>query len=143
MIKEILTRLVAEMLAVIQSFSMNFAQPSYTQEDVNLLAEVMYHENWSTDPEHLAAYYTGAVIMNRVHSDDWPDTIKGVVYQRGQYAVTKKLFTVKLPEECYEMAESILKNGTDDVPETVVFQATFQQGSGTWKKVKTDYFCYE
>ena len=141
--KELLARIAAEVLAVIQAFSMSFSKPAYSREDVELLAEVIYHENWHTDPEHLAAYYTGAVVMNRVHSDDWPDTIKGVVYQKGQYAVTKKLFTVELPAEVYEMAEKILKNGTPDVPENIIFQATFRQGSGTWKKVNTDYFCYE
>jgi len=143
MIKEILTRLVAEMLAVIQSFSMNFAQPSYTQEDVNLLAEVMYHENWSTDPEHLAAYYTGAVVLNRVKSKDWPDTIRDVLYQKGQYSTTKKFFTAVIPEECYEMAEDILKNGTSDVPENVVFQSMNPKlGKKIWKSLNGEYFAY-
>lgn len=131
------------MITAAMTFGNTAPAPSYTQEDVNLLAEVIYHENWHTDKEHLAAYYTGAVVMNRVKSMDWPNTIHGVVYQRGQYAVTNKLYTEKLPDECYEMAERILKYGTEDVPESVVFQATFRQGSGTWKKVNTDYFCYE
>ena len=118
--------------------------PSYTQEDINLLAEVIYHENWHTDKDHLAAYYTGAVVMNRVKSKDWPNTIESVLYQKNprQYSTTGKFFTVELPEECYEMAERILRDGTDDVPESVVFQAMRKQGKGTWNKVGTDYFCY-
>ena len=112
------------------------------QEDIKLLAEVIYHENWNTDSEHLAAYYTGAVVMNRVKSSAWPDTIKEVLYQRGQYSTTKKFFTKALPDEVYDMARNIIRNGTDDVPENVIFQATFKQGRGVWKRVKTDYFCY-
>ena len=123
------------------SFS-SAATPNYTQEDVNLLAEVMYHENWNTDSEHLAAYYTGAVVMNRVKSKDWPNTIKEVLYQRGQYSTTKKFFTKEIPAECYELAEMILRDGTPDVPENVIFQSMRKLGKGTWKKVNTDYFCY-
>ncbi|MCR5727225.1 MAG: cell wall hydrolase [Lachnospiraceae bacterium] len=118
------------------------ATPNYTQEDINLLAEVMYHENWNTDSEHLAAYYTGAVVMNRVKSKEWPNTIKEVLYQKGQYSTTKKFFTKEIPAECYELAEMILRDGTPDVPENVIFQSMRKLGKGTWKKVNTDYFCY-
>lgn len=114
----------------------------YTYKDVDLLAEVMYHENWNTDKDHLAAYYTGAVVMNRVKSDIWPNTISDVLYQKGQYSTTKKFFTKDIPDECRQMAIIILAYGTPDVPDTVVFQAMRRQGSGTWKKVGTDYFCY-
>ena len=113
------------------------------KEDIELLAEVMYHENWHTDPEHLAAYYTGAVVMNRVKSSRWPNTVKGVLYQKGQYATTGKFYTKALPEECYEMAKHILIYGTPDVPENVTFQAMRKQGKGVWKVVNTDYFCFE
>ena len=65
------------------------------QEDIKLLAEVMYHENWHTDKERKAAYYTGAVVMNRVKSKNWPNTVKEVVYQKRQYAVVPKLYTEK------------------------------------------------
>lgn len=114
----------------------------HRKEEVDLLAEVIYWENWHTDKEHLAAYYTGAVVMNRVNSKAWPDTVKGVLYQKGQYSTTKYFYTKEIPPEVYNMAWDIYRNGTPDVPENVVFQATFRQGSGTWKKVNTDYFCY-
>ena len=113
------------------------------KSSIELLAEVMFHENWYTDEEHLAAYYTGAVVMNRVKSESWPDTVKDVLYQVNQYSTTHKFFTKKIPQECYKMALSIIENGTPDVPSNVIFQAQFKQGSGVWKKVKTDYFCYE
>ena len=113
----------------------------HRQEEINLLAEVIYHENWHTDKEHLAAYYTGAVVMNRVNSKVWPDTVKKVLYQKGQYSTTKLFFTKEIPAECYEMAKDIYRNGTPDVPANVIFQAMRPLGK-TWKKVNTDYFCY-
>ena len=135
-------RFIAGLIALVLASTSAEARPAYTQEDVNLLAEVIYHENWYTDGDHLAAYYTGAVVMNRVRSSYWPNSIHDVLYQKGQYSTTKYFFTEELPEEVYIMAEEILKNGTDDVPENVTFQAMRKQGRGTWKKVGTDYFCY-
>jgi len=111
------------------------------QKDIDLLAEVIYHENWHTDKEKLTAYWTGAVVMNRVNSNEWPNTVHDVVYQRGQYSTTKKFYTVELPEECYQMAEDIILNGTPDVPERVFYQATFKQGK-VWKVLNGEYFCY-
>lgn len=114
------------------------------QDDINLLAEVIYHENWHTDKERKAAYYTGAVVMNRVKSKNWPNTVKEVVYQKRQYAVVPKLYTEKIPDECYQMAKDIYRNGTPDVPADVVYQATFVQGSGDWiDPINGEHFCYE
>lgn len=141
----IINKVIVGIMTAYTAFCLSFssaATPNYTQEDVNLLAEVMYHENWNTDSEHLAAYYTGAVVMNRVKSKDWPNTIKEVLYQKGQYSTTKKFFTKEIPAECYELAEMILRDGTPDVPENVIFQSMRKLGKGTWKKVNTDYFCY-
>ena len=140
-----INKVIVGIMTAYTAFCLSFssaATPNYTQEDINLLAEVMYHENWNTDSEHLAAYYTGAVVMNRVKSKDWPNTIKEVLYQRGQYSTTKKFFTKEIPAECYELAEMILRDGTPDVPENVIFQSMRKLGKGTWKKVNTDYFCY-
>ena len=122
---------------------MQMALFPYFQKDVNLLAEVMYWENWHTDSEHLTAYYTGAVVMNRVKSKNWPNTVEKTLYQKGQYSTTKKFFTQKIPEECYQMAMDILLHGTPDVPENVIFQSTFRQGSGKWKVINGEWFCYE
>ena len=140
-----INKVIVGIMTAYTAFCLSFssaATPNYTQEDINLLAEVMYHENWNTDSEHLAAYYTGAVVMNRVKSKDWPNTIKEVLYQKGQYSTTKKFFTKEIPAECYELAEMILREGTPDVPENVIFQSMRKLGKGTWKKVNTDYFCY-
>ena len=140
-----INKVIVGIMTAYTAFCLSFssaATPNYTQEDINLLAEVMYHENWNTDSEHLAAYYTGAVVMNRVKSKEWPNTIKEVLYQRGQYSTTKKFFTKEIPAECYELAEMILREGTPDVPENVIFQSMRKLGKGTWKKVNTDYFCY-
>lgn len=113
-------------------------------EDIELLAEVMFHENWSTDKDHLAAYYTGAVVLNRVKHKWFPNTIKAVLYQKGQYATTHKFFTKTLPLECYQLAVKLLKEGTPEMPVSVIFQSTHKEfGSGVWKCINGEYFNYE
>ena len=112
-------------------------------EDIKLLAECMYHENWHTDKDHKAAYYTGAVVLNRVARKDFPNTVKGVLYQSGQYITTSKFFTEEIPFECYKMAKELMIKGAD-IPIAVIFQSTHSGfGSGVWKEINGEYFNYE
>lgn len=142
------TEMIAEIIAEEKKAATPTPEPTGKPdtEDVELLAEVMYWENWYTDKEKLTARWTGAVVMNRVRSKKFPNTVKDVLYQTKpciQYGTTGKFFTEKLPEECYEMARDILENGTPDVPENVVYQSQFLQGSGLWQEKNGEYFCYE
>lgn len=114
------------------------------QEEINLLAEVIYWENWYTDKEKKTARWTGAVVMNRVKSKKFPNTVKEVLYQTKpciQYSTTRDFFTKELPREVYDMAEDIYKNGTPEVPENVLYQATFEQGE-IWDELNGEIFCY-
>lgn len=113
-------------------------------EDMRLLANVIYFENWHTDAEKLAAYYTGAVVLNRVANRNFPNTIRGVVYQDGQYITTKRFFSEELPEECYTLAMYLLKYGAPDVPRNVIYQSTHPEfGSGVWREINGEYFNFE
>lgn len=111
----------------------------------NLLANVIYHENWYTDKEKKTARWTGAVVLNRVASPNFPNTIEEVLYQKHpiQYSTTSKFFTEDIPQECYDMATELLIWGAPEVPKNVVYQATFKQGSGEWKRLNGESFCYE
>lgn len=125
-------------------FSLMQKQTNYTvyPEGIELLAQVMYHENYVNGEEVM--YYTGAVVMNRVRSKNFPDTVKKVIYQNNprQYSTTEEFFTEDIPESVYHLACRVAK-GTPDVPFNVVYQAMFKQGSGVWKHESTEYFCYE
>lgn len=128
---------------IIQIFKIIEKYAREYKKNRDLLANVIYHENWYTDKERLTAYWTGAVVMNRVKSDKFPNTIEGVLYQKHpiQYGTTGKFFTEEISEECYKMADDILKYGTPDVPENVLYQATFKQGK-IWKELNGEIFCY-
>lgn len=115
-------------------------------EDARLLAEVMYHENWNTDKERKAAYYTGAVVLNRVKHKGFPNTVKGVLYQVKpvQYVTTGKFFSEELPAECYALAIRLIKYGAPEVPAAVIYQSTHEEfGSGVWREINGEYFNYE
>ena len=121
-------------------------EPVYPYE-IQLLAEVMYHENYVNGEEVM--YYTGAVVMNRVRSKEFPNTVKKVLYQNNprQYSTTDKFFTKDIPESVYHLACKVAK-GTSDVPSGVLYQAMFRQGE-IWKAIPSsysskdvEYFCY-
>ena len=117
-------------------------------EDIELLANVMYHENHSNGEKVM--YYTGAVVLNRVAKGYADGTLKGVLYQKNQYSTISKFFTEALPESVYKLSIKMLKYGCPDVPVNVVYQAMFPQGSGTRKAIPSsysdadiEYFCFE
>lgn len=142
-VEEILNDQVKVFKWMLERMQRDRAQQEFEEREITLLAEGIYHENWHTDKEKKTARWTGGVVMNRVNSSEYPDTVEGVLYERGQYSTTKKFFTVKLPDECYEMARDIYYNGCPEMPKSVVFQAQFRQGKGTWQKLNGEYFCYE
>lgn len=130
-----------KIIALMLSMLMAAQTPEINQEDRELLAEVMYWENYWNGEE--AMLLTGSVVLNRRDHCEWcPDTIEGVLYQKGQYSTTSKFFTKEIPAEVYDLAEKLLREGSI-APDNVIFQAMFPQGSGTYKKIGTDYFCYE
>lgn len=115
----------------------------YDPEDLELLAQVLEHENYSNGER--AMYLTGAVVINRRNSPRWPNTIREVIYQTNprQYSTTNKFWSRPVHQECYRIASWLLIFGCPDVPPNVVYQAMFKQGSGVYEFINTDYFCYE
>ena len=114
---------------------------AYTDEELSLLAHLLNGEagaDWCSDE---MVYLVGCVALNRVNSPEFPDTLEGVIHQKGQYACVKDGNFQKQPtERCYEIARELLTHG-HDIPADVVFQAQFKQGSGVYKKVQNMYFC--
>ena len=56
------------------------------EADREIMAHLLCGECQSGSRELQEA--VGSVVLNRVESDDFPDTIDGVVFQKGQYACT-------------------------------------------------------
>ena len=119
-----------------------------TFDNLYLLSKIVETEagsNWLTE-EH--RQMVASVVINRVNSPEFPNTLYEVVYQKGQYAAvgTNRFKNVIPSEKVVRSSMIILKNGSI-APPNVVFQAEFVQGKGIYKKITdkvlgTTYFCY-
>ena len=107
----------------------------FSEEDRRLLADCIYWEARGQSFE--CQCYVGQVILNRVYDRRYPNTIRGVIGQPGQYANGIR----SSPEPCYEAADAVL-SGQVNMPRNVIYQAQFKQGSGVWKYLEGEYFCY-
>ena len=113
-------------------------ETKYTEYDFELLARVIEAEaGGESDYNKLCV---GTVVMNRVDSEKYPNSIEGVIYQPGQYqCVTNSHINNEPSESSYEAAESIL-DGRRMFRSSVVYQAEFIQGKVV-EKVGNTYFC--
>ena len=117
-------------------------ETKYTNEDYVLLAKLIYRETGNQGWDCMVA--CGSVVMNRVKSSRYPNTIKEVIFQKGQYSVTKnrKRFYNTVPsEDAYLVAELILNEGSQ-IPENVLYQSQKVMGSGKWKVINGEVYSY-
>ena len=116
---------------------------TYTNEELELLAHLIFAEagsDWCSDKMQ---QYTGSVVLNRITSPYFPNNMYDVIYQKGQYSVTRTGAINKTPNErTYNVARFLLENGSI-LPSNVVFQSQHIQGDGIYEKVQNMYFCYK
>ena len=114
------------------------------ERDIDLMAHLIYAENGDDSySEYMKAMeYTGSVVINRMKSERYPDTLEGVIYQRGQYACTWDGNIEKEPSaDAYEVASKLIRSGSK-LPEYVLYAAEFKQGL-VYDKVAGTYYCYK
>lgn len=125
--------------------------PTYTAEELELLALVIYQEAGGDACSDDTRLKVGTVVMNRVADHRYPDTLRDVVLQRAQYgrlywtgAVwperASKAGEAHAVARAYECAEKVLE-GYRALPADTVFQAEFVQGDGVVAQQDGFYFC--
>lgn len=117
----------------------------YSKEDIILLANIMYIEVEQYINDEEAEYVfklVGSVILNRVESSQFANTLEGVIFDNTQYAQTTldKVGTKQIPDKVYKWAEELLKDGTIG-PKTLVYQSESKQGSEIYYEYGNQYFC--
>lgn len=114
---------------------------TWTEDDEKYLIMVLTGECQNRDYDIQLIY--GSVVLNRVGSKRFPNTIKEVCLQKGQYSCFGSDGNAyRTPTETTkEAALYLLENGSQ-IPPNVVFQARFKQGDGVWKEIQGEYFCY-
>ena len=112
------------------------------EKDLYNLSHLIYAEAGDERYPDKMRYYTGSVVLNRVASNRYPDTIEAVIFQSGQYQCTwVGTFYNKPSKRCIEIAKDLLKSGSV-LPKKVVYQAGFTQGEGIYDQVGPEYYCY-
>ena len=109
------------------------------QESLDIVARVVQGEAGACPWMHQVA--VAAVVVNRVASPYFPDTVREVVASPGQYTTLYLSGFEQTTRQCYEAAKKAL-DGESGVPEDVIWQAEFVQGTEIWwiSKVDTGWF---
>lgn len=116
------------------------AGKQYTEQNVVLLAKLIQAENGHAKHDE-TLWLTGAVVLKRVKAKSYPNTISGVIYQKGQYSTAGHLHNIRPSTRSLEIANELLIYGVDDLPDNLVFQSMFPQGKRIYKKIDGEYFC--
>ena len=111
-------------------------------KDVMNLARIIQAENGGHEDDE-ALLLTGVVVLKRVKSKYYPDTIMGVISQNGQYSTyADGKFWNEPSKRSMKIAKKLLSTDiVDGYPDNLVFQAEFRQGKSVYKKLGYEYFC--
>ena len=128
----------------IDALSMSYAKINF--DELLLLSRVMYSEagsDWLSDEWKMAV---GEVVLNRVASPEFPDSIYEVVAQPRQYG--DLAYSSLCPTaRCAALAVRLLEGDRVLGEPSVVFQSNFVQGSGVYRVfydriLGATYLCY-
>lgn len=116
------------------------SKASYTDEELYMMSHLIYAEAGNQSDK--AQRYAGSVVLNRIKHPNYPNTMKGVIFQRGQYSCTWDGNYQKTPsQKAINNAIYVLEHGSI-LPKNVVYQAQFKQGSGVYEQIGNTYYCY-
>lgn len=132
-----LQKKLAEELAMSQSAAnstwRDISEVSFAEGDRYLLANLIYCEAGGEPYEGQLA--VGSVVMNRVLSSVFPDTVVGVIYQRKQFSPVASgrlelaLSANKATESCYRAADAAM-SGATNVNNCVFFRTPIEGLNG-------------
>lgn len=120
-------------------------EPKYEWDDIDYyyLAHIINAEAGADYCSDELMAYVGSVVINRMESPLFPDTIKEVIEQPGQYQPTwSGTMALEPSDRAWEIACELLEHGSV-LPSDVLYQAEFPQGSGIYLKEQNMYFCYQ
>lgn len=111
----------------------------YSGEDILLAARVAYFESGRSEDGYRAVL---CVILNRVESSKWPNSVNDVVYQKSQFSVVGRsdFLTKTIPDSVINYANDVFNSGNRLLPTNVM---SFRSGASdkTWG-TRTYYATY-
>ena len=116
-------------------------EPRYeeiTAEERELLARVVYAESNTETLEGQIA--VAQVVLNRVRSESFPDTVSEVIYQERQFSTAPILGSVVPNEANYEAVDAAFE--TEVVPYDVLYFSRGAENDRVWGRIGAHVFCY-
>lgn len=116
-------------------------EPRYaeiTAEERELLARVVYAESNTESLEGQIA--VAQVVLNRVRSESFPDTVSEVIYQERQFSTAPILGSVVPNETNYEAVDAAFE--TEVVPYEVLYFSRGAENDRVWGRIGAHVFCY-
>lgn len=111
----------------------DISEVSFAESDRYLLANLIYCEAGGEPYEGKLA--VGSVVVNRILSSVYPDTMVGVIYQKSQFSPVASgrlelaLSSNKATEDCYKAADAAM-SGTTNVGNCVYFRTPIEGLTG-------------
>ena len=129
--------------------ALDLEYPAIDFEELWLLSKIIYAEAgcaWLSMDWKMAV---GEVVLNRIASPEFPDTMREVLEQPGQYYGKNNSYFngLKPSAECVEAAKRLLEGARILGEPGVVFQSNFRQGSGVFLELRdaalgSTYLCW-
>lgn len=116
-----------------QSYKRDISEITFAESDRYLLANLIYCEA-GAEP-YAGQLAVGAVVINRVRSSVYPDTVTGVIYQNAQFSpVGSGRLAIALSENratpaCYQAADEAM-SGATNVGDCVYFRTPIEGLTG-------------
>lgn len=110
-----------------------------TYEEQNLIARVVWAEARGESFEGQQA--VAEVVLNRLVSGDFSDSLMGVIYGENQFRSVPYLEDAEPSQAQYEAVEAALY-GPNILPMEVVHFATYKVTENVWGQIDHHYFCY-
>lgn len=110
-----------------------------TPEEIDLLARIVWLE---ARGECAAGQQAVAeVVLNRIASSQFPDTLDAVIYQKGQFSTASRADQAIPTTVQYEAIYAAMY-GENILPMDVVFFATSPENDNLWGWIENHAFCY-
>ncbi|MPM08413.1 hypothetical protein SDC9_54725 [bioreactor metagenome] len=114
-----------------------------TDEEIELLSRLVYEE--ARNQSLLGQRAVVSVVLNRVMSDQFPNTVKEVIYDDDpcvQFQPAHKLKDTVPTEEQYQAVRMVLEASEPLLNSKVLYFSTGTNGHTKYEKIGNHYFCY-
>lgn len=103
--------------------------PYITEDEIELLARLVFAEAGNQDI--IGKRYVVDIVLNRIGSETFPNTIEEVIYQKGQFSTASYLYSSRIQptEEDYQIVLEELENIYNT--EVIYFRTGYYHSYGT------------